>query len=255
MTIVKEFFRDIRYGARLLARNPGFALIAVLSLGLGIGGATAVFSLINAVVLRTLPVPDPQQLYLAQVSRPQLQSSEIFSGPTFDQLRDTMAARGVELCAATSVAGMQLLPDGDNAPARGNVQLVSGEFFTVLRQQPQIGRLFSAADNRAVGGNPVVVISDGYWRRRLNAAPDAVGRRLTINGTSFTIVGVSRPQFFGTTVALRNPDAWIPYTMQSVVRYNSNVSTSDDADPRKPFTPQARIEWLNVFARVPMPFR
>jgi predicted permease len=251
MTILNEFFRDIRFGSRLLLRNLGFALIAVLSLGLGIGGATAVFSLVNAIVLRTLPVPDPQQLYSVRVNRPAQQFNEIFSSPTFDQVRDTVAARGVELFAATSTAGMQLIPDGDEAPARGNVQLVSGEFFSVLRQQPQLGRLFSSTDNRTAGGHPVVVISDGYWRRRLNAAPDAVGRRLTINGTSFTIVGVTRPQFFGNTVALRNPDAWIPYSMQAVVRYNSNVSNSDDADPRKPWTPQPNIEWLNVFARVP----
>src|SRR5215813_12478518 len=103
MTILREFFRDIRYGGRLLARNPGFALIAMLSLGLGIGGATSVFSLVNAIVLRTLPVPDPQQLYLVQVNRPQQQYNEIFSGPTFDRMRDAMAARGVELFAATSV--------------------------------------------------------------------------------------------------------------------------------------------------------
>src|SRR5215510_5813161 len=114
MTIVKEFFRDIRYGARLLARNPGFALIAVLSLGLGIGGATAVFTLVNAVVLRTLPVPEPDELVQAKASAPGREFGDLFSGPSFEHARDELSARGAgELFAATSVAGMQLQADGE----------------------------------------------------------------------------------------------------------------------------------------------
>ena len=251
MTLVTEFFNDLRYGARLLRRSFGFTLVAVLSLGLGIGGATAVFSLVNAIVLRTLPVPDPQQLYQVDVNRRGQDYGHLFSAPTFQAARDQVAARNVELFAATSVAGMQLQPDGDELPARGNVQLVSGEYFSALRQRPQLGRLFTGADNRVVGEHPVAVISDTYWKRRLNGAPDAAGRRLTINGTAFTIVGVTMPRFFGTTLAVRNPDVWIPYSMQAVVRYAQNVSNSDDADPRKPWMPQPNMAWLDVFARVP----
>ena len=250
--LVVEFFRDLRYGARLLRRSAGFTFTAVLSLGLGIGGATAVFSLVNAIVLRTLPVPNPQQLYAAEVRSTAQDHGELLSGPTFEHARDELASRGAgELFAATGVTGMQLQPDGDSTPGRGSVQLVSGEYFTVLRQQPQLGRLFAASDNRVVGGHPVAVISDGYWRRRLNGLPDAIGRQLSINGTSFTIVGVTRPRFFGTTLSLRAPDVWIPFMMQPVVRYSQNASNSGDSDPRKPWPPQAQIEWLNVFARVP----
>jgi predicted permease len=247
-----EFFRDLRFGARLLRRSPGFTFTALLSLALGIGGATAVFSLVNAIVLRSLPVPDPQQLYVAEVQRPNQDHGEIFSGPTFDRVRDALAARKVgELFAATSPAGMQLQPAGDTNPARGTVQLVSGEYFGVLRQQPQMGRLLTAADNITVGGHPVAVISDGYWRRRLNAAPDAVGRQIAINAVPFTIVGITRPGFFGTTVSLRAPDAWIPFAMQADVRYAQNASSSDNSDVRKAWTPQPTIEWLSVFVRVP----
>jgi hypothetical protein len=136
-----EFFRHLRFGARLLRRSAGFTLIAVLSLGLGIGGATAVFSLVNAIVLRTLPVPDPQELFVAQVQSPQ-DHGELLSAPTFERARDELASRpGAELLAATGGAGMQLQPDGEAMPGRGVVQLVSGEFFTALRQQPQEGRL------------------------------------------------------------------------------------------------------------------
>jgi predicted permease len=94
------------------------------------------------------------------------------------------------------------------------------------------------------------VISDGYWRRHFNAGMDVVGRPIAINGTPFTIVGVTRPGFFGTTLALRAPDVWIPYMMQAVVRYSQNASNTDDADPRKPWPPQANMAWLNVFGRV-----
>ena len=252
MNVLSEFLRDLRFGARLLRRSPGFTAIAVLSLGLGIGGATAVFSLVNAIVLRTLPVPDPQQLFEAQSQSPGREFGHLFSAPTFEHARDELAARGAgELFAASSVAGMQLQPDGETIGARGTVQLVSGEYFTALRQQAQVGRLLAQSDNRAVGAHPVAVISDSFWRRRFATAPDAVGRPLAINGTNFTVIGVAGPRFFGTTLALRAPDAWIPYMMQPVVRYSQNASNSNSADPRKPWPPQPEMAWLDVFVRVP----
>src|SRR5678815_1311103 len=251
MTIVSDFLNDLRYGARLMQRSPGFAAVAVLSLGLGIGGATAVFSLVNAIVLRTLPVPNPQQLFQARSMSPGREYGDLFSGPGFEHARDEVASRRAgELFAATSVAGMQLQPEGETIGARGNVQLVSGEYFTALRQQPQLGRFLEPSDNRTVGAHPVAVISDSYWQRHFNAAADAVGRTLAINGTSFTVIGVTRPRFFGTTLALRAPDAWIPFMMQPVVRYSQNASNSNSADPRKPWPPQPEMAWLNVFVRV-----
>jgi predicted permease len=249
--MITEFLKDTKFGARLLRRNPGFALVAMLSLGLGIGGATAVFTLVNAIVLRTLPVPEPRQLFQAEVGSSQ-NHGDLFSAPTYEHARDAFAAQGgAEVFAATGAADMQLQTDADSVPERGNVQLVSGEYFAALRQSPQAGRLLAPSDNVTVGGHPVAVVSDGYWRRHLGAAPDAVGRPLTINGAAFTIVGVTQPGFFGTTLALRAPDAWVPYAMQPVVRYSQNASTSNSADPRKPWPPQAELSWLNVFARIP----
>jgi predicted permease len=251
MTIVSEFLNDLRYGARLLRRSAAFTAVAVLSLGLGIGGATAVFSLVNAIVLRTLPVPDPQQLFQARSLAPGRDYGDIFSGPGFEHARDELAARRAgELFAATSVAGMQLQPEGESIGTRGNVQLVSGEYFKALRQQAQLGRLLEPSDNKTVGAHPVAVISDSYWRRHFGAAADAVGRPLAINGNSFTVIGVTGPRFFGTTLSLRAPDAWIPFMMQPVVRYSQNASNSNSADPRKPWPPQPEMAWLNVFARV-----
>ena len=247
-----ELFRDLRFGARLLRRSPGFTFTALVSLALGIGGATAVFSLVNAIVLRSLPVPDPQQLHMVEVQAPGQEYGRILSGPTYLQLRDAVASRNAgELFAATSPTGMQLQPGPGETPMRGTVQLVSGEYFTALRQQPQAGRLLTPADNVTVDAHPVAVISDAYWRFRMNAAPDAVGRTITVNGASLTVVGITKPRFFGTTLGLRSPDAWIPYTMQAAIRYNANASSSDAADTRKPWPPQPNIEWLNVFVRVP----
>jgi predicted permease len=250
--MLTELFRDLRFGARLLRRSPGFTFTALVSLALGIGGTTAVFSLVNAIVLRTLPVPDPQQLHMVEVQAPGQEYGKIVSGPTFLQMRDAVAARNAgELFAATGPTGMQLQPGPGETPMRGTVQLVSGEYFTALRQQPQVGRLLTPADNITVNAHPVAVVSDGYWRRIMNAAPDAVGRTIMINGASFTVIGITQPRFFGTTLSLRSPDAWIPFTMQPAVRYNANASNSDAADTRKPWPPQPNIEWLNVFVRVP----
>jgi predicted permease len=250
--MIVEFLRDLRFGARLLRRSPGFAAVAALSLGLGIGGATAVFTLVNAIVLRSLPVPDPQQLFQARSVTPGREFGHIFPAPTFEHARDELSARAAgQLFAATSVAGMQLQPDGETIGARGSVQLVSGEYFTALGSQAQLGRLLAPSDNRTVGAHPVAVVSDSYWRRHLGGAPDAVGRPLAINGTSFTVIGVAPARFFGTTLSLRAPDAWIPYMMQPVVRYSQNASNSNSADPRKPWPPQPEMAWLDVFARVP----
>jgi predicted permease len=253
MNIVVEFVRDLRFGARLLRRSAGFTFIAVVSLGLGIGGATAVFTLVNAVVLRTLPVPEPHQLFQAQSHSPGQDYGDLFSAPMFDQLRAEVAPRGVELFAATSPNGVNLQPAGEAVQARGSAQLVSGEYFSALRQQAQLGRLIGPDDNRTVGAHPVAVVSDGYWRRRLNGQPDAIGRHLTINGATFTIVGITSPRFFGTTLSLRAPDVWIPFMMQSAVRYSSNASNSGSSDTRKPWPPQKEIAWLNVFGRVTAP--
>jgi predicted permease len=250
--MLTQFVRDLRFGARLLRRSPAFTATAVLSLALGIGGATAVFTLVNAIVLRTLPVPEPRQLFQAGVAS--MQSSahgELFSVPAFEHARDQLSAHGVALMAATGIVGMQLQPEGEAIGVRGNVQLVSGEFFNVLRVQPHLGRLFAPSDNVTVGAHAVTIISDAYWRRAFASAPDVVGRRLSINGASMTIVGVTPPGFFGTVLSMRGPDAWVPLKMQPSVRYGANASSGDGADLQKPWPPQASINWVQIFARVP----
>jgi predicted permease len=195
-------------------------------------------------------VPNPQQLFAGE-KRWGDTTSPRFSWPAVQDAQRELAGRA-EIFATTTATGMQVRPGGrSNAVAeRGFVQLVSGEFFQALRQQPQAGRLFTPADNVTIGGHPVVVISDGYWERHFARQPDAVGRELLINGTSFTIVGVAPAGFFGTFVSFRNPDVWIPLVMQPVVRYAVNASASDRADGRQPWPPQDGMEWLMLFARI-----
>jgi predicted permease len=253
--MLSDALQDLRFGLRLLRRSPVFTTVAVSSLALGIGGAAAVFSLLNAIVLRSLPVAEPDRLFVAERHRPDEMSAR-FSWPEAGRLRDELAGQA-ELAAASSVATMQLRPARASAPAaaeRGSVQLVSGEYFDVVLQRgqrPQAGRLLTPEDNRVLDGHPVVVVSHGYWQRSLAGASDAIGQTLAINGAAFTIVGIAAPEFFGTTVSMRGVDAWVPLMMQSAIRYGGNASSHNDGDTRRPWPPQDNVEWLNVFARVP----
>jgi predicted permease len=243
---------DARYSVRLLLRNPLVAAVAVLSLALGIGGAASVFTVLNAIVLRDLPVPNPQQLYLAEKHR----ASDVitrYSLPLVEQAQHEIKGRA-ELFAATPPTQMQVrLPRGTDAGAseRSSVQLVSGSFFEVLRQRAQSGRLIEPRDSAAVGATPVMVISDAYWQRRFQRDPGIIGRELIVGGASLTVIGVAAPGFFGPYLGFRNPDVWIPLTMQADIRYAFNASTDDVADGTKPWSSQAGIEWLTLFARVP----
>jgi predicted permease len=244
--------RDLRYGVRILLQNPGFTLVATGSLALAIGGSMAVFTLLNAVVLRSLPVYEPDRVFQALRATRDEEAVGRLAWPTI-QRAQTELAGNAEIAAVSNIAGMQLEPEGGGAgkAERGTVQLVSGGYFELLRQRPQRGRLLTGSDNVTVGAHPVAVISDPYWRRQLSASENAVGSRLTINGTVFTVVGIAEPQFFGTTLTVRSPDVWIPLVMQPVVRYAQSASSHDGADTRKPWPPQETIEWLSVFVRVP----
>ena len=248
--LLEDTARDLRYALRMLSRSPLFSLVAIGSLAIGIGGAAAVFTVLNAVVLRSLPVPNPHQLVAAQkVSAAQRQAR--FSWPQVEDARKDVAGKA-ELAAFIFPTSMNVRTTAAaNGPVeRSFVQMVSGEFFGVLGQQPQLGRLLTPADNVTLDGHPVAVISDNYWARQFRGATDVVGRTIVVNGTTFAIVGVTKPEFFGAIVAPRSPEIWIPLMMQTAVRYASNASNDGDADPGKPWPPQRGIEWLDVIARV-----
>lgn len=241
---VDAFFKDLRYAARMLRTNLGFTLVIVLSLGAGIGANAAIFSVANAVLLRTLPVPDADRLHVVRYQS-RLTVSQRFSYPFFEQLRAGFPEPN-GIAAMGRVARVRMAqPSGE--PGAANLQLVSGEFFGVLGLHAQLGRILSPEDNRTVGGHPVAVISDAFWRRQFNGATDAMGRELTLNGARFTIIGVAPRGFDG--VWLESPvDAWVPAMMQAEVRYVQNFS-AENADMLKPWVPQDGLRWLELVLR------
>jgi predicted permease len=241
---IDALIKDVRYGARMLRANPGFTAVVVLSLAVGIGANSALFSVANALLFRALPVPQPGQLHLVRFQS-RLPVAPRFSYPLFEQLRAGFSAKD-GLAAMSRVARMRTRI-GSSEPEASNVQLVSGEFFSVLRLEPQLGRLLSPEDNATMGDHPVSVISEAYWKRRFGGTPDVVGREVSLNGAAFTIVGVAPPGFSGAW--LESPvDLWVPVMMQADVRYNQSFS-AESTDFTKPWIPQERLRWLELVVR------
>ncbi len=249
MRVLAEFWADMRFAVRLLRRSPGFTFVAVSSLALGIGAATAIFTVTDAIVIKALPVRAPGQLYVAEISGADTGTAR-FSYPLFERARG--AVHGVaDLSVSSSVVRM-LVTDGPAAAPTpddvGRVQLVSGEYFAVLGTTAQVGRLLGPSDNRTLDAHPVAVLSDAFWTRRFGRRPDIVNRSITVNGAALTVIGVTAPGFFG-TVADTRPDVWLPVMMQSAVRYANNADV-EDGDLRQPWVPQPEIAWLTLLARV-----
>jgi putative ABC transport system permease protein len=197
-------WQDLRYGLRTLGLNRGFALVAILSLALGIGANTAIFQLIDAVRMRTLPVQAPEQLFEVKVGPTPHGRTGSFRGrrpqmtlALFEQVRQKQ--RAFQGLAAWGPTRFNLSPDGEVRMIDG--LWVSGSFFDVLAVAAQLGRTLHDADDRAgCGSTPPAVISDRFWRREFDGDPAVVGRRLSVDGRTVEIVGVTPPGFFGVEV-------------------------------------------------------
>jgi predicted permease len=245
---VEHFLHDLRFGARLLVRGRGFTAVAVVSLALGIGASSSIFSVINAIVLRPLPVADPGELYIAQVTEPH-EIDLVFSSAVVERAADLLAGRA-ELAAQSSTESVLVGVRGDAGPETARLQLVAGDFFGTLRQRAQLGRLLGPGDNRAVGQHPVAVISDRYWSRRFGRAARVLDTELIINGAPMAVVGVAAPDFFGATVDRETPDIWAPAAMQAALRFAGNYERTG-GDLQKPWPSQPEVAWLQVMLRVP----
>jgi predicted permease len=203
---------DISYAVRVLRKSPGFTAAVVLSLALGIGANTAIFSLIDAVMWRMLPVKDPESLLLLAHG----QGNSFESGFTYPQYRLMREHQSVLAdMAAYSPVRLNVSVGGGVEPTADG-QLVSGSYFSLLGVRPIIGRTIGAEDEVAPNGHPVAMISYGYWKRRFGLDPSVVGRSLSLSGTRFTIIGVTPAEFFGVEVGSA-PDIFVPVMMQPAV--------------------------------------
>jgi len=239
-TTAENLWQDLRYSVRILLKSPGFTAIALLSLALGIGGNTAIFTLIDQVLLRNLPVRNPEQLVTFDKSDgggilggvdlgffgmfPWGFASQLEANPGPFQ---GIAAYGsfsplanVRLSAANGASS--------NTPAiLVPASLVSGNYFSVLGAAPLLGRAISAADDATPGAGAVVVISHHFWQQTLSADPAVLGKTITINGTSFQIIGVMPESFHGVKQEVRSPDLWTPISMETVVFQQASFLTND----------------------------
>jgi putative ABC transport system permease protein len=218
--------KDLRYAARTLRNNPGFTAVAVLSLALGIGANVAIFQLLDAVRLRTLPVKDPRKLAMLQLADTtgmrgnQSSPYAALTNPIWERFRDTQdASAPFAGVLAWADNDFNLAPGGETRLARG--LFVSGDFFRVLGVQPIAGRVFTAADDRKGCGLPGAVVSYAFWQRELAGDAAVVGRKLTLNDRVVEIVGVTPAGFSGVEVG-RSYDVAVPICSQAALWSDGN---------------------------------
>jgi putative ABC transport system permease protein len=212
-----DLWQDLRFGLRMLAKNPAFTAIAVLTLALGIGANTAIFSLINQILLRRLPVPNPTELVVLH-NPGQMTGhvsddgdyTESFSYLMYKNLRDSTAS----LCNMLARYSFEASLADHGKTERGSGELVSGNYFETLGVQPALGRVFSQDDDRVPGGHPIVVLSHSYWTRHFGADPAVLNKSLLVNNTEMTIIGVAHEGFTGVQVG-KAPDVFVPLMMSA----------------------------------------
>src|SRR5262250_539524 len=202
---IEEFWQDFRYGARMLLKKPDFTLIAVVTLALGIGANTAIFSAVNAVLLRALPYPEPERLVRFWESNPGRGWLDFaVSAPNFADWRKQQSV--CEQLAAYQFNTLNFTGSGE--PERVAALSVTANFFSVLGVAPAHGRNFLPEEDQS-GRNHVAILSDGLWRRRFGADPNLVGRQIQLSGESYTVVGVMPPRFQLT----QGTELWTPLTL------------------------------------------
>jgi predicted permease len=248
MPLLERALHDFRFAGRTLARTPAVTTIAVLSLALGIGANTAIFSLIDTVLLKLLPVKDPQRLVL--LSNPDANGISVgtqggernlFSYGEFEHIREKQQVFD-GMFVAQSEAERTNASIEDGAPEELRERLVSGGYFQVLGVSPLIGRAFTEGDDRVEHGAPYAVLSYAFWDRRFGRSADALGKRISMGKARLTVIGVAPPEFHGETVG-DAPDVWVPMMMQPDVMPGRNWLKDDE-------TVVTRVEWLQMMGRL-----
>ncbi len=257
---VETLFRDVNYGLRMLRRSPGVTAVAILSLALGIGANTALFSVVDAVLLKTLPVEDPERLVLFewQAGRayrlsgmsgtskvegpPGTRSLSLFRYDVFEELRNAQGtARESPLSDLFAFAPLPELTVklGEQAEIIDG-QAVSGDYYTGLRVNPSLGRAITPEDDR-LGAAPVVVLSYQLWQDRFGANPAVIGQPLKLNQQSLTIIGVTPPGFNGTLQVGYQPAITVPLAIEPLLRGANSILGTASAPG---------VWWLNVMGRL-----
>ena len=243
-SFVDSLWQDVRIAVRQIVRSPASSAVAILSLALGIGANTAIFTLMNDLLLKRLPVHDPQQL--VSFGEGNIDGTMELSNPgpidifPYEFYRRISAKQDQfqGITAFASFPTMVSVRTGSAGPAtQATSHLVSGNFFSVLGADPLLGRTLSPADTAVTGRNPVAVISHRYWQQALASDPQVIGHILTIDGTAFTVVGVMPPQFYGVSLDEWLPDMWLPITMQPQVMQGPSLLNPDG------------LFWIHMMAR------
>jgi predicted permease len=225
---LETFWRDLRYGARALAQDPGFTVVAVLAIALGIGVNTGIFSVLNGVALRLLPIPKAEQIVsVDQIFHGNLRrnlhgESGLFSYSEYKDYRENNHVFSGLLAYAPFLEATL----GGESPKHLMGAETSCNFFDVLRERPEIGRVFVEEDCRAPGASPVVVVSYDLWRSRFGADPSIVGKSVSLNRAKFVVIGVAAPGFGG--LDPWPSEFWAPLTMQKALEPDSDLLPEDN---------------------------
>jgi predicted permease len=231
-------WRDLRYGFRQLWMKPGFALTAILSLALGIGANTAIFTLVDQLLLRLLPVQNPRELVQLAVGGGRFGSNtgddeHSFSYPAYLAFRD----RNTVFSGLTGERVERASLAGEDHAELISVGLVAGNYFQVLGVQPHIGRLLTPDDDKVRNGHPVAVLGYGFWRNRFAGSPAIVGDTIRLNGSPFTIIGIGAPNFEGTNVGAAT-QVWVPVMMKPTITPTWDALNDE------------RYTWFSLFGRL-----
>jgi predicted permease len=244
-----ELRQDLRYTVRTLRKSPGFLAVAVLSLALGIGANTVVFSIVNTMLLRGLPVRSPGRIYFIQGN-----SFPNHSFPNYRDLRDRNTAFSGLIGYRTTQMGVETGVNNSGGPRRLWGYLATGNYFDVLGVQPVVGRFFHAEDDLKPGASPYAVLSYAAWQSRFAGDPAIAGRTVRINALPYTILGVAPPGFYGTELVFW-PDVWVPMTMQPIIEGRSWLDERNTFNTwvagrlRDGVTPQQATANLNSIAQ------
>src|SRR5437764_565396 len=242
--MMETISQDIRYGLRMLTKSPAFTAVAVLTLALGIGANTAIFTLVNSLLLKMLPVKAPQQLVIVgdptrvndrQNGTPE---TDYFSYPLYRELRDNN-----NVFTGLIAAGTQHHIEVDATATGGSSdevvagRLVSGNYFSVLGVDAAAGRLLTTDDDTAENANPVVALTYGYWKRKFALSPAIIGKEIRLNGYPFTVIGVTQPSFKSDVIG-DQIDVFVPITMQQEIIRGTKLLKDPNAS------------WLSVIGRL-----